>query len=1387
MGQSLVFCNRLVVPHLCDNHAIQVCFFMDTSQTWIIHILYRNRFIMIRRIVALILLSGLIGSLSVSAQREFTFKRLNAANGISSNYVVDLAQDKAGNIWIASESGLSRFDGSQFTQYNTSNSDITSNELNAIYYNAYDNTLWVGTQRDGLCVFDCLQQRFTHFYDANNMITNDVTNIVPATDGGLWIVHYHLGVDYYDNRKQSFTSFRTKDVKGLEGNFWCAADNGKGQLLVGQQAGGLSVIDLKTRTCKNYRHNPDDPNSLPGNTVKCIYIDKGKNIWVGTTQGLALFNMEQERFISFRHDGNNPHSLISNQINSIGEDLDGNIWICTHMGGVSMLNMHANTFTSPENMTFCNIGVTGDLHGLSSPNASCFLQDCFGNIWIGNYRGGLDFLSYKRPDFQMLAFDTSRDGKAVGKQVWGIAFDNRGRLWVGGENEVAIFQNRSLWKVIPLEKGIMPYTHVSVIYKDRSGMLWFGMYRDGVLRCDPNTGTVTRIPINEPYAEICTFYEDADKLWIGTQNGLFSCQNDKIRREDRINGQLVDPMVHGILRDRQGKLWVGTFGKGFFIFNAENKLVKRIDTSGGLTSNAINYLYQASEGDIWAATRGGLVHITDTKTYSFQVFGTSQGLPDNNVRSIIEDDAGQIWLSTNKGISVWKNDRGQFCNYTYTQGVPQGDFMDGAVGKDKDGNLYFGSQNGICYFHPSLIEDNEQIASIKITGVRSYGDNAQNEQNATFEPIEDNEVRIPYNSNTLTLSFNVMDFTQSQQVEYAYLMEGLNKTWFETHSQNSITFHSLLPGEYVFKVKARLPNQPFGDDFAAVKIVVTPPFWLTWYAKLLYVVLVGCFCYWLMRSYKRKLTLESRLSLEHHQHENDKKLNNERLRFYTNITHELRTPLTLILGPLEDLLADKTLPAGVVNKISIIHDNANRLLNLINQILEFRKTETENRKLKVAQDDLGKLVQEIGIKYKELNRNPNVGINIRITADNTVIYYDSEIITIIIDNLMSNALKYTPKGEITLSLDASEENGVRYMEITVADTGHGISKESLNHIFERYYQGEGKYQASGSGIGLSLVKSLADLHQATVDVQSEVDKGSRFTLRLLTENTYPNTSHRSIVTQNRNEQTELADARSETKPIILLVEDNRDICEYIRSSFGEKYEVLVANDGKEGWDIASNRIPNIIVSDIMMPVMDGIELCKAVKEDMRTSHIPVILLTAKDTIQDKEEGYAAGADSFITKPFSARLLNSRIDNILDNRKKLAKVIIAGLKTEDEPENAGEPEQKLSNLDKEFLQKVTAIVEEHLNMEKMDLAFIADKMCMSHSTLYRKIKGLTEMSANEFVRKIKIRKSLELISDGGYSIAEIADLTGFSSVAYFRQCFKDEYGVTPTEYLKQDKR
>lgn len=1323
----------------------------------------------------------------IFSQSPYTFKRLTMADGMVSNYIVDMIQDKQGYIWMASESGLCKFDGKDFTVYNIGNSAIGSNSQNALYYNQADNTVWIGTQRDGISIFDCKTQTFTT-NGVPDMITRDVTDLSPAADGGIWITHYHLGIDYYNNTTKKLTHYRAKDIKGLSGNYWCATDDGKGHLYIGLHKGGLAVLDIQTKTVKLYRHNPKDSHSLPNNTVHCVFISSTNGIWVGTDKGLALFNPHNEQFTTLQSHHENPNSLLSDQINDIGESNDGKLWVCTHMGGVSVLDLNENAFTSPENMRFQNIRVTNDLHGISSPNARCFLQDSFGNIWLGNYRGGVDFLSYNQPVFQTLAYNTLKDGSLTDKQVWGLTMDNESRIWLGGENEIAVFgTDMKLQKILPLTGKANPQTHVSSMFKDKKGILWLGLYKDGILTCDPQNEKITRIELNDKKADICCFYEENDKIWIGTQNGLYSWQDGKITEEKEINKQLPDIMVHGIQRDRQGKLWLGTFGKGLIVFSPEGKRIMRFDDSNGMGSNAVNSLYLDSKGGLWAATRVGITYISDTNKPKLELYNHEQGLIDENVRSIIEDQKGTIWLSTNGGIAQWKSDEKRFLNYTWQQGVPRGDFMDGSVCKDKHGNLFFGSQNGVCYFNPKQIVENIKIAPVKITEIKSYNYSDPSGK-GTIVPLTDDEIKLSYQNSTFTIAFSVMDYSQTPQVEYAYTMEGLGKTWFETDSENRITFRNLQPGEYTFKVKAKMRNQPWGDEFTAIHIVITPPFWLTWYAKLCYFILIGIFLYAIVHSYKRKLKLESRLNLEHHQHENDQKLNNERLRFYTNITHELRTPLTLILGPLEDLLADKTLSPRQANKISIIRDSANRLLNLINQILEFRKTETENRKLKVAYNNLAVLVQEIGIKYKELNQNPDVDIEIQTDEAESKLYYDHEIITIIIDNLMSNALKYTPKGKITLGIGHCEENGVKYTTISVEDTGHGISKESLNHIFERYYQGEGKYQASGSGIGLALVKSLADLHQATIEVESEVEKGSRFTLKLLTENTYPNAEHQIIKEAGKQKAEESANISAteseEGKPIILVVEDNRDIREYIRSSFEEMYEVLTATDGKEGWEIAQNQIPNIVISDIMMPVMDGIELCRHIKEDMRTSHIPVILLTAKDTLQDKEEGYAAGADSFITKPFSARLLNSRINNILGNRRKIAGVITSIPETESEQKHIENERKNLNKLDQEFLNKVTAIIEDNLSMEKMDVAFIADKMCMSHSTLYRKIKGLTEMSVNEFVRKIKMKKGMELINSGQYSLAEVSDLTGFSSVAYFRQCFKDEYGMAPTEYLKR---
>ena len=925
-----------------------------------------------------------------------------------------------------------------------------------------------------------------------------------------------------------------------------------------------------------------------------------------------------------------------------------------------------------------------------------------------------------------------------------------------------------------------------MIYQDKQERLWLGTYKNGILLYTPKDGRITRIgDKGSEFLDICSFSEDINgKIWIGTQTGIYSYFNNQLSYEKELNAQLPDIMVHGIIRDKNGKLWVGTFGKGVVVFDEDDKKLYNFTTDHSFPSNAVNYMMEDSRKRILVATREGIIIFKDVSQPNiFVSFGAKEGLENTQVRAIQEDHDGYIWISTNGGISRLDEKNKRFYNYNYHDGIPMGDFMDGSTCITPDGTLFFGSQNGACYFNPRELSSPREVSPVTITQFFIYNKQTESRDTRLPVPISNRIVELPYNQNTFNISFNVLDYTQSSQVEFSYMLEGLENAWYSTQGDNQVTFRNIPHGNYVFKVKTRFRNQEWNENAAQLTVVIAPPLWLTWYAKLGYVILFIFALYALLRFYKRKLDLESSLEVERKQSLNKQELNEERLRFYTNITHELRTPLTLILGPLEDLLSDATLSPKHANKISIIHDSATRLLNLINRILEFRKTETQNRKLSVVKGDLGQLVQEVGLRYKELNPNNKVNYHIHIETEDTEIFYDADMITIILDNLMSNAAKYTSEGDITLSLRSVEENQIKYTEISVSDTGHGIDAEALPHIFDRYYQAKSKYQASGSGIGLALVKGLSELHEGILKVESTVDTGTTFTPRLLTENTYPNAIHAQHDMEKKPmdaEETTITDTPTENHPIVLVVEDNTDIREYIRSSFTDIYEVITAKDGKEGWELAQARIPNIIVSDIMMPVMDGIELCKRIKEDMRTSHIPVILLTAKDSLQDKEEGYASGADSYLTKPFSAKLLHSRINNLLETRKKIASLLaLADIQPKQESAVSS-----LNKLDNEFLQKITQIIEENLEMEKMDIAFIADKMCMSHSTLYRKIKGLTDMSANEFIRKVKMHKGVELLMSGQYTISEIAYMIGFSSVAYFRQCFKDEYGMSPSDYVKQ---
>lgn len=1132
---------------------------------------------------------------------------------------------------------------------------------------------------------------------------------------------------------------------------------------------------------------------MPGNSVYSIYRDHLENIWIGTNRGLGLFNPKTEEFTVFRHEPHNPYSLIADHIYAIKEMNDGSLWITSDIGGISILDLHSITFKNPESVQFYNITADNNRNGVSSGNIRNLLQDSFGNIWIGNYSSGVDFISHTQPVFHVLPYMTEKGNILKHKPVWGICKDENNQVWLGGENEISLFKNDKLLKSINISKQLSrPYGQVFSIINAGNGTLLLGIYDDGLLKLDTRSERIERIPLDMENVDIITFFKDTDgTIWIGAEYGIYTYANGQLNKESQLNALLPDKSVYGILRDRQGKLWIGTYGGGIAIFDRNNKSVAKLNTNTNFFSNAINSLHMDSEGGIWIATRNGIGYIKDTShPETFESYGYKQGLEDTFVRTIQEDAMGNIWLSTNDGISRWNKQKQSFDSYDYRDGIPMGNFIEGSACRTEDGTLYFGSLNGVCYFSPESLIAERQVASVQIIECKGLDNQIESRSGETLILTSNDNIELPYDRNSFRIYFSVPDYSQSQQVEYAYLMEGLENTWTNTLGENQVTFRNISPGEYTFKVKARLRNQEWDDThIATITIQISPPLWLTWYAKIFYILLaLLCVFFW-FRFYKRKLLLENSLELEKKKSLNEQELNNERLRFYTNITHELRTPLTLILGPLEDLVNDSHVPTFYSNKIKVIHSSAIRLLNLINQILEFRKTETQNRKLTVSKGDLGSLVTETGLRYKELNRNEKITFQISIDARETKLYFDTDIISTILNNLLSNAIKYTSEGEIRLIMRSIVEEENKYTEIVVSDTGYGIDAEALPHIFDRYYQAKGKHQASGTGIGLALVKSLADLHEGTLQVESEIGKGTTFSLRLLTENTYSSALHKeekpeTILIEPEKSEEEEDKEEADVRPMLLVVEDNDDIREYIVSSFSNNYRIITATNGKEGLEQAQKHIPDIIISDIMMPVMDGIEFCKRVKEDVRTSHIPVILLTAKDSIQDKEEGYESGADSYLTKPFSAKLLNSRIHNLLESRRKLA-LLIANRTKELKPEQPQEP-IKLSRLDEEFLARFTSIVEENVDIDKLDMSFMMDKMNMSHSTLYRKIKGLTGISGNEFIRKIRLKNSLRLLMEEGLNISEAAYASGFNDLGYFRTCFKEEYGMAPSEYIKQKK-
>ena len=1353
--------------------------------------------------VIILLLAHICGS------AEPHIMRLGTESGLSNNYVMGITQDKNGFVWVATESGLNRFDGSSFKSFKAAENGLAANELNRIVADTVSNLLWICTQRQGLNMLDCDTYRFIGYIDHSSdekrvqgLSSVGITDVAVTPEGNLWVTNYDSGLDFIDRKSGKISHFNRSNVKGLtDDHFWTVCNGPDGILYLGHVNGGFSVLDPVKMTARNYRNIPGDDSSLPGNAVRAIHIDSHNNIWAGTNRGLALFNRHTGRFSTFRHHPGKRESLVSDNIYHLTQTSSDELWISTENGGVSILDLRQSFSHSPAVVKFRNITTEPDdsLY-LSNKTIHAVFEDSYGNIWIGTYGDGIDIMC--RRDLPLTRLHKNRHRNplsdnavmsvCLASDTLFVGTDERGAdIFIKGDYAGNINSANS-----PLEdNAVIAMLHAS------DGKIWLGTYEGSVVSRDVN-GRLEAFRIPEAYDVRCFAEKPDGTILVGLGKGIAEIAPDgKITTRYASEGRLHEEWVRSIAVTPWGEIWAGSFGNGISIYDHDFKFIRRLEVNRGLTSNTIHQLLVGPDGKVRAATGNGLA-IINAEGKVERIYGMADGLSDPVVKALCHDATGTLWMTTGSGISALDN-TGKISNYGQGQGITTTDFNRASVAVAPSGEVYFGSHDGLYRLNPKLLTSRMSLHVPAVTGVTVFGQQGKEDDREIF--VLSGKLELDHDENTLKVDFGILDASDASAVVWSYNVEGIDDRWYPASPENGILLRDLAPGKYRLVIKASVPNQT-EEVTTVLPFRINPPIWATIWAKLLYAAAIIASILFGLNFWRKRLDLEYTLEVERKNNIHQNELNAERLRFFTNITHELRTPLTLILGPLEDMKSDPDLSPAQSRKIGIIHKSASRLLELINTILEFRKTETQNKRLKVAKADISILVSEIGSRYSELNTNPAIEIATDIELGDYTLWFDTETVSIIIDNLMSNACKYTVQGNVTLKLRHTSESGVPFTEISVSDTGLGMDSATLLRIFDRYYRDNNSANRLGTGIGLALVYNLVQLHKGEIFVESEPGKGSVFRFRIQTDNTYPEAQRESSIPADSpsDEITTGNPDQPDEKPLVLVVDDNIDILSYIKGVLTDSYRVETATDGEEGLAKAQSLSPDIILSDVMMPKMDGMDMIKRLKESADTSHIPVIVVTAKIAEDARLEAYRLGADSFITKPFSSKLLVARLSNILQTRHQLAaqalgRQTLPATPAQNRPEtvSVSSPEtvpetdtpiiSRLTEADEEFVKRIGEIIEHEISGENLDVEFIADEMCMSHSTLYRKVKAITGRSVARLIRKYRARKAADLMLTGRYTISEIALMVGMGSPGNFRQCFREEFNTTPSEYLKSAKQ
>jgi len=1358
-------------------------------------------------------------------QAQFDFENLNFVpirEGIPKKAISAFVQDDEGFIWIGTQgSGLFRYDGTNYVAFRhiwDDSTTISSNQVNALYIDK-KRRLWVGTD-NGLNLFNNEAKTFRRFDKLEGIRPEgdyfQVRTFLEDSKDNLLIGTYGSGLLKMNLVDYSISKVKIAPNITNESFFFNAMEKGtNGKIYMGT-SNGLMLYDENNEVLNRYTSNqiPSEDLQKARNNIESLLIDKNNNLWIGTwTNGLLKLSFEPgaEKLESFPITSKKIFCFLKVQDKILlGTENDG-LFVMDNQG--KMVHRYTKSLANRKNIKSNSIW-------------SLYLDE-EERIWLGYNNKGVDVYDPLYDKFGFTEIDTDESDSKQSSIITGIQRSKSGRLLISTLNTIGIYDPVLKTYEHIADDVLKADIEIESSFIDSHQNIWIGTWADGVYFLEHSTKrfvNYTKENTNEALKTntIRGFTEDKNgRIWMASHlKGLHYYDSKKrsfhhCDTEAFVSSDLINADTRTLLIDSEEILWAGTSGGLFKItdlgddtFEVENLRIKMQEARKNHPSlHHILSLHETEDATIWIGTEGAGLFRYERGEDAFYNQNLFQDIAETSVNGIIEDDQNNLWICGSSGITKFSILNNSITNYTEDDGLLTHYFYNGTITKDQSGVLYFGSYLGINHIDPTRIQTNKLEPKLHFTDFKLF--NKSVVPGSKFAPLEKNisetnKIKLKYDQNVFSIEYVGINYTRAEKNEYAYLLEGFDNDWNFVGDSKSATYTNLEPGDYLFKVKASNNDGIWSQNPLQLKIKVQPPWWKTEIAYTLYALLAIASVVGISLFSRKRFREKQMVLFERDKRLQEEELHQAKLRFFTNISHEFRTPLTLIINPATDLVKNKKLhlPKVASNKLKVIHKNANRLSRLIEELMDFRKLQLNKVQVRPEEINIVQTLQDIMDYFIEESKKRQISLKFNTMLDELRAWVDPNMFEKIIFNILSNSFKVTPDdGKIVVglrmklsnkSINEGQNQNFRHFEVSIEDTGPGIDQKEYKRIFKRFYQvaSLNKSYYGSTGIGLEMVKGYMNLHHGDIIVESELQKGAKFimtfpmvnsdfyeTEKIVSETKINKTPEPYNISDSETTKidsiSEHDSSKTQKEHTVLIVEDNLELQDYVREELETRYHILVAPNGKIGFDLAMEKQPELIITDVVMPVMNGLELCSKIKNNLATSHIPLLMLTAKAMVEDRINGIDTGADGYLSKPFHMKLLKTTVKQLITSRRMLF----------DKYHQEGEIEttSALTSLDDQFIKRVLYLINVNIADPNLNVEHLAGQLRLSRSQLYRKIKTLTGLSANEFLRKIRLEKGKELLqSKENYNVSEVTYKVGFSSPSYFTKCFKKEFGYLPTE-------